>query len=118
MAHARAHPDLRVHPGRLDLLAVGLPGHARQASPRIQQAQAEDPDPASRRSWPEPGRGLLTTDQVVPFHDSINVFPLPSSPTALQEAVDTHDTPNSRPVTFGLAGRDQVLPFQDWINGR
>ena len=45
--------------------------------------------------------GLVTTDQLVPFHFSMSAFgTLPSLPTAVQAAADTHDTLERM---FGLA---------------
>src|SRR5436309_884537 len=67
-----------------------------------------------------PLSGLGTTDQAVPFHDSMRVrstkllFRYP--PTATHELAETQDTPwrkLSNEERFGLATTDQAVPFHD-----
>jgi hypothetical protein len=68
--------------------------------------------------------GLGTIDHVLPFQDSMRVRPdtapfrgLLDSPTAVQEMVETQDTPNRRVSRFlpGLGTMDHPVPFQDSI---
>src|SRR5215472_14159792 len=72
------------------------------------------------RPPPIAGLGLGTTDQRVPFQDSItvlNAVPLgETAPTAVHASAETHDTPfRSLPVParLGVRTTDQRVPFQD-----
>jgi hypothetical protein len=67
--------------------------------------------------------GLVTIDQVVPFHRSTNVVVdwYAFEPTAKQLVALVHDTPRSvgSPCSgFGLPTIDQVVPFHRSINVR
>ena len=63
------------------------------------------------------GLGLLTIDQVVPFHCSTRESSResPKEPTAKQLAAFAHDTPKKMlvalPEPLGLATIDQLVPF-------
>src|SRR6266516_6826200 len=57
------------------------------------------------------GLGLGTTDQLVPFQDSISVAgPLPVLPTAVHALAEMHDTPSSslNVAGLGLGTTDQT----------
>jgi hypothetical protein len=70
------------------------------------------------------GLGLVTMDQVLPFHCSTSVFPSDEEsaylPTAKQLVVVRHDTPFSTlsvaPTGLGLGTTDQRVPFQRSIS--
>jgi hypothetical protein len=65
--------------------------------------------------------GLGTTDQLVPFQDSMRVLgtkltPMLLVPTAVQAAAETQDTPERGSPSdprLGLGTTDQLAPFQD-----
>src|SRR6266568_4424045 len=87
--------------------------------PTAMHAVAEGQDTPPRRSLFADGLRLGTTDQVVPFHDSIRVLSRPLTlrlPTAVHAVAETHDTSvRQLPVALGLGlgTTDQLVPFQD-----
>src|SRR5215469_900833 len=86
------------------------------ASPTAAQKVGETHDTPARRSNVPPGDG--TTDQRVPFQDSIKGRWLLSSPTAVHADAEVQDTPTSSP--FGSAGvgtLDQRVPFHRAASG-
>src|SRR5579859_3578024 len=93
--------------------------------PTLMQKRADGQETPRResKSDAEPALGLGTTDQTVPFHDSIRVLlaeprPLPVLPTATQSRAETQETParalgvDSEPG-LGLGTIDQAVPFHD-----
>jgi hypothetical protein len=62
----------------------------------VQVAAEAQETPVRKLSLAFAALGLGTTDQVVPFHDSIRVLPIPlpsvSAPTAVHAAAETQDT--------------------------
>jgi hypothetical protein len=86
--------------------------------PTAVQAVAEVQDTPSRLLEMLPALGLGTTDQLVPFQDSISVwYGLPPVlPVAVQVVAEVQDTPERvSPVLagLGLGTTDQLVPFQD-----
>ena len=71
------------------------------------------------RSPDRDGLRLGTTDQLVPFQDSIKVLDLPLTlwlPTAVHAATETHDTLKRKlrvTLGLGLATTDQPVPSHD-----
>jgi hypothetical protein len=69
-----------------------------------------------------PGLGMDATDQVVPFHTSINIsiaVPVFVSPTATHHEVDTHETELKRSENvpaFGLGTTTHNVPFHTSTN--
>ena len=70
--------------------------------------------------WLKPGLGLGTTDQRLPFQDSISevVGPLlwKASPAAVHASGETQDTPLRKLPLFpglGVGSTDHRVPFQD-----
>jgi hypothetical protein len=61
--------------------------------------------------------GVGTTDQDVPFQDSIKAPKPNAEPIATQKLVETHDTPLKKFtfVSLGLGTTDQDVPFQDCV---
>jgi len=77
---------------------------------------ADEQDTPERPPY-EPGVGLGTTDQALPFQDSDRVA-LPWSPTAIHDLEDTQETPFKAlcfDTRVGLGAIDQAMPFQDSI---
>ena len=85
-------------------------------TPTAVQVVAEVQDTPERSVEMDPGWGLGTTDQLVPFQDSMRVLPAPLLlPTAMHAAAEVQDTllRLSLDPGLGLGTTDQVVPFQD-----
>ena len=95
------------------------PGSAEPALPTAAQLAALAHDTPRNSLTEGSGSGLVTTFQVLPFHDSARVLvsvPVKSSPTATHAVVVAQDTPFSSlswVLGLGLVTTFQVLPFQD-----
>jgi hypothetical protein len=87
------------------------------AQPLAAQKVALTQDTPVRTLKPVPALGLVTIDQLVPFHVSIRVrktLPLSHWPTAVQLLGLTHETPLSwfnSPLASGLVTIVQLVPF-------
>ena len=97
---------------------AGLPEPELVEPPTAVQAAADRHCTLASVLCPDPGLGLGTWDQLVPFHDSMRVLLkrlVPCSPTAVHAAADTHDTLVRGLLNpgLGLGTTDHVVPFQD-----
>ena len=87
--------------------------------PTAVHAVAERQDTPPRRLLFADGLRLGTTDQVVPFHDSIRVLSRPLTlrlPTAVHLVAETHDTSERKlrvALGLGVGTTDQLVPSHD-----
>jgi hypothetical protein len=87
-------------------------------SPTAVHSEGPKQDTAPSKATPVGrGFGLGTTDQALPFHDSINVWER-APPTVMHLDAAVHETPNREmPGRTGLGVIVHTDPFQDSING-